>query len=191
MIKEKIVKPHYTLSGWLEFLLSRVTEKRVEKKIKRILAASGLFSPELINIEEIIRHAEFLIPRECDGEQGIIAGITMRDSLTEYCGVVNVGPFGCMQTRFADAIIIPQTDVRGKRSSYERAGRKLVLEGFSEQDRVPFLSVESDGNPSPQLLEARFETFCLQASRIAGRQGKRPAIPATQPAFELYANASR
>jgi len=31
---------------------------------------------------------------------------------------------------------------------------------------LPFLAVESDGNPFPQVIEARLETFMLQAYRL-------------------------
>jgi len=43
---------------------------------------------------------------------------------------------------------------------------------FSDKERIPFLTIEADGNPYPQLLEARFESFCLQAARVAEKQGK-------------------
>ncbi len=175
MIREKIVEPHYTLAGWLEFIISAKTQRFVERKIKKILSASGLFTPELFDVYDLIGHSEFVIPRDCDGEQGIIIGLTMRDSFTEYCGIANVGPFGCMQTRFGDAVIIPRMDMKGKRASFEHVGKKLHLSEFTDEDKIPFLSVESDGNPYPQLLEARFDSFCLEAERIAGRQGKKIA----------------
>jgi len=31
---------------------------------------------------------------------------------------------------------------------------------------LPYLSIESDGNPYPQIIEARLEVFALQAKRI-------------------------
>jgi len=33
-------------------------------------------------------------------------------------------------------------------------------------DNLPFLSIESDGNPFPQIIEARIEAFCLQVERL-------------------------
>jgi hypothetical protein len=47
------------------------------------------------------------------------------------------------------------------------------MSAFSEKERIPFLTIEADGNPYPQLLEARFESFCLQAARVAEKQGKK------------------
>lgn len=175
LIKEKMLQPDYTLFTFLEFLITDKTMRYVEKKIKRIFSVCGLFNPELIDVVSLIRHAGHILPKEFTGEPGLIAGLTMRDALTEFCGIVNVGPFGCMQTRFADAVTSPQTDVKGKLEALKHAGKAPHLPGFSEHDRIPYLFVESDGNPYPQLLVARFESFCLQAARTAERQGKKVA----------------
>jgi predicted nucleotide-binding protein (sugar kinase/HSP70/actin superfamily) len=177
LIKEKRIEPHHTLSSKLEFAISDATQRVLERRIKRILSASGLYRFEMIDIREELRHALPVLPLEFHGEPALIAGFTMREGIDHLAGVVNVGPFGCMQTRFGDAVTIPATDVRGKRAAMARAGRtsNASLDGFSDEERIPFLSIESDGNPYPQLLEARFESFCLQAERIAKRTGKRVA----------------
>lgn len=172
MIKEKIVEPRYTLAGWIEFFVSDKTQHFVERKIKRIMRASGLCDPELVDLEDLIKHSEILLPRACDGEMGVIAGTTLRDGLTHYSGIVNVGPFGCMQTRFADAVTIPAANMAGKLESQDFTGKVQNVEKFAKDEQIPFLSIESDGNPFPQLLQARFESFCLQAGRIAEKQGK-------------------
>lgn len=172
MINEKIKEPRYTLTGWLEFIISEKTQTFVEKKIKRILSHSGLFTPELVDVDDLISHSEYFFPRDCDGEHGLTVGLAVRDALTRYCAIVHVGPFGCMQSRFADATFIPEADVKRKRFIFRSLGKELVLPGFEDSDRIPFLSVESDGNPSPQMLEVRFESFCLEAERAANKLGK-------------------
>jgi hypothetical protein len=43
---------------------------------------------------------------------------------------------------------------------------RLVL---SDIDALPFLAIESDGSPFPQIIEARLEAFCLQARRLHER----------------------
>lgn len=172
MINEKIKEPRYTFTGWLEFLISEKTQTYVEKKIKRILSHSGLFKPELVDVDDLISHSEYFFPRECDGEHGLTVGLAIRDALNEYCAIVHVGPFGCMQSRFADATFIPEADVKRKRFIFRSLGKELVLPGFEDTDRIPYLSIESDGNPSPQMLEVRFESFCLEAERAAKKLGK-------------------
>ncbi|MBN2353121.1 MAG: hypothetical protein JXD23_11170 [Spirochaetales bacterium] len=174
MIKRGIKDPDQTFAARLELFISERTQGWVERKLKRLFARSGLYAYEPIDIDDLMRFSS-AVPPELDGEPGIISAITMRDALTKYAGVVNVGPFGCMQTRFGDAVTAPQADVSGKRAAYESAGKPLDLPGFGEDDRIPFLTVESDGTPYPQLLEARFESFLLQAGRVAAKQGKRVA----------------
>jgi predicted CoA-substrate-specific enzyme activase len=173
--KNGVKKASYTLAGWLEAVASAATQRAVEKKIKGIFATSGLVDCSLIDVESTARFSSFIVPRDYDGEQVLVSGMTYRDAFTRYCGVVNVGPFGCIQTRLADAVTVPTANVRGKRESYAGAGAACPALGLADDQRIPFLTVESDGNPYPQLLEARFESFCLQAARVAKEMGKAPA----------------
>jgi hypothetical protein len=56
-----------------------------------------------------------------------------------------------------------------QRFSAQRRRRHLVtgLSALAWQERkLPFLAIETDGNPFPQLIEARMEAFCLQAQRL-------------------------
>jgi hypothetical protein len=43
---------------------------------------------------------------------------------------------------------------------------KAVL---ADIDDLPFLAIESDGSPFPQLIDAKLETFCLRAERLHNR----------------------
>ncbi len=36
----------------------------------------------------------------------------------------------------------------------------------SQMETMPFLAIESDGSPFPQIIEARLETFVLQSKRL-------------------------
>ena len=40
---------------------------------------------------------------------------------------------------------------------------------LSDIDNLPFLAIESDGSPFPQLINAKLETFCLRAERLHQR----------------------
>ena len=166
---------HESILGTLELFISDLTQRKVERKMKRIFAKSGLFDPEIIDIEDIIRHSRHIIPETLKGEPGLIAGVTLRDGLTKFAGIINIGPFGCMPVRFTESVLMPITDMTAKKESYRQAGKKPDFPAFSDAERIPFLTVEADGNPYPQLLEARFESFCLQAARIADKQQKIPA----------------
>jgi hypothetical protein len=40
---------------------------------------------------------------------------------------------------------------------------------LTDIDELPFLAIESDGSPFPQLIHAKLETFCLRAERLHQR----------------------
>jgi hypothetical protein len=37
---------------------------------------------------------------------------------------------------------------------------------LKDVEDLPFLAIESDGSPFPQLIDAKFEAFCLRAKRL-------------------------
>lgn len=49
------------------------------------------------------------------------------------------------------------------------SGYRGEAEHFSDIDTFPFLSIETDGSPFPQLIEANLEAFLLQAGRVHSR----------------------
>jgi hypothetical protein len=84
------------------------------------------------------------------------------------CGVISIGPFGCMPSRIAEAVLYETF----RTSIYRQVsgGNGHVPKWLEPEDRkLPFLSIETDGNPFPQLIEARLEAFCLQARRLHER----------------------
>ncbi|MBN2531454.1 MAG: hypothetical protein JXB88_01110 [Spirochaetales bacterium] len=172
MIKNGLHISDHNFLSWLEFVISDKTQQHVDKKIKKIFSLSGLYEEETIDIEDIVRYSKHIVPNKLKGEPGLIMGVMMRDSFDKYAGIINIGPFGCMPVRFTEAVISNNSDMDAKKDAYAMAGGYYSPNGFSAQERIPFLTIEADGNPYPQLLEARFESFCLQARRIAEKQGK-------------------
>lgn len=173
MINNKLHIPEYTVLGWLEFLVTDMTQRHIEVKIKKILAKSGLCEAEAVDIADIVKYSEHLLPKTLKGEPGMIIGVTMRDIFNKYAGIVNIGPFSCMPVRYTESVVANNLDYKSQMDAYAQAGVELKQTGYEEKDRMPFLTIEADGNPYPQLLEARFESFCLQAGRIADKQGKK------------------
>ena len=172
MIDEKLQEPEHTLLSWFEYHVTANVQKHIDSRIKKILAKSGFYREEYIDMDDIIKHSEHIIPKTLKGEPGITVGITMRDVFSKYAGAINIGPFSCMPIRFTEAIITGNLDMKSKRLAHEKAGTPVAELVFSDDERMPFLTIEADGNPYPQLLEARFESFCLQAARVAEKQGK-------------------
>ena len=172
LIKKGYVESRFSLLGRIDFLVSNIAMRVIERRIKIILSASGMYESNRIDIEDLMRYKRHILPDRVDGEHNLVVAGTLRDGISTYCGVVSAGPFGCMQLRFSEALVAPQTSVRAKKTAMRAAGKAPLVPGFEDGDRIPFLSIESDGNPYPQLLDARMESFCLQAARVAERQGK-------------------
>ncbi len=172
LIRNGMVESRFSLAGRVDFFVSTTVQRHIERRIKRILSRSGLASGELIDIDSLLEHKYHVVPKLLTGEHDLVVAGMLKHSFDQLCGMVSVGPFGCMQLRFAEAVTVPLATYGDKKASFEAASVPIHSKGFEPADRFPFLNVECDGNPFPQLLEARFESFCLQAARVAERQGK-------------------
>jgi hypothetical protein len=138
--------------------------KRQERLLKGVMRRSGLFHPRLEDVGRLIDGVRHLISPRLVGEAILTVGASLTEVLEEYCGVIAIGPFGCMPNRIAEAILSREMNREGKRALKGNSEKALrLLERF---DHLPFLAVESDGNPFPQIITAKFETFCLQARRV-------------------------
>jgi predicted CoA-substrate-specific enzyme activase len=134
-----------------------------EQKIKTALAASGLYAFEMIEVNKTIEDIRHLIDPNFRGECILTVGLGMREILNESCGVISIGPFGCMPSRMAEAMLKKEMNVAGKR---RMPGWEYKAAAFHAIGNFPFLSIEADGSPFPQLVEANLEAFTLHARRL-------------------------
>lgn len=93
----------------------------------------------------------------------ITTGGPLAEVGTEFCGAIAIGPFGCMPNRLSEAIL---NNKMGKEHILQHRHDDMTRTVMQEVSHLPFLAVESDGNPFPQVIEARLETFMLQAFRL-------------------------
>lgn len=168
LLKLKLLEPdtefRKKLERWIRVLFMRIAEH----KIKKNLALSGYYEYSKTLIEPILNHSKHLIPLEYKGEPGLTLGIALKDILEKYCGVINVGPFGCMPTRLAEAVSVPEMKVENKIKARRMNDPNFDLPLFIDREMpLPFLTIETDGNPYPQVIEAKLESFVLKAERIA------------------------
>jgi hypothetical protein len=49
------------------------------------------------------------------------------------------------------------------------AGAPNLRAILTDIDNLPFLAIESDGSPFPQVITAKLETFMLRAGRLHAR----------------------
>lgn len=135
-----------------------------ERMIKEILAESGLYEVQMLDIPHICGNTKHIIsPRFTAGDATLTVAGAVNEIIDEVAGVINVCPFGCMPSRIAEAIISERIVDEKVNVTHDRA---LVEKVLQEHPALPFLSIESDGNPFPQVIEAKFEIFCLQVQRM-------------------------
>ncbi len=165
--KIKMFEAKTNLIGKLEYLISDFVQDWTENKIKSILAKTGLYEKEMIEIKRYMEHSKHIFPYTLTGEPGLSTGASLYHLINKYCGVLNVGPFGCMNSRMTEAVSTVEMTLEGKKLASNLAKEKVDLSYLQgEVGPLPFLSIECDGNPFSQILEARLETFMLQADRL-------------------------
>ena len=137
-------------------------QRKIELRIKNILAQSGFVDCEPLDIQRIVNHSKGLIPIDMEGEAILTVGSALADIVQHASGVIALGPFGCMPSRVAESILNVNMNVNGKAAA---SGKPFSLNG-SEIVNLPFLSVETDGNLLPQIIQSKLEIFILQTTRL-------------------------
>lgn len=168
LIDRQLLEPDQSLRNKIERKIRNTYMRRTERKIKRILEKSGYYEYKGNHIEKIMESSEHIVPLDYKGEPGIVLGATLTHGLDDYAGIVNVGPFGCMPTRITEAIAVPEITVDGKVKALQQVNSNFSMsEMWNGAAKIPFLTIETDGNVYPQIIEAKIEAFLLQAERAA------------------------
>ena len=136
---------------------------RSERNVQRILSRSGWLVQRSGDLNEIMKSGRHFISPDLIGEAILTVGSAFAEVGRDYCGVIAIGPFGCMPNRLSEAILNRSLD-RSHLMQF-RADRETARI-TSAMESMPFLAIESDGCPFPQLITAQLETFVLQARRL-------------------------
>ncbi len=134
-----------------------------EKDVNSILAKSGWHTHRVIDVNHLIDAGSRFISQNLIGEAILTVGGPVAEVGKDFCGSIAIGPFGCMPNRLSESIlnrVMDREHVQGVRK--DKATKRVC----SQMEALPFLSIESDGSPFPQVIEARLETFVLQAMRL-------------------------
>jgi predicted nucleotide-binding protein (sugar kinase/HSP70/actin superfamily) len=142
-------------------------QARYEKQIKSALSASGLVHAEPLDMDKIIKSASPYISRDLPGEAVLTVGGSLSEVVSHSCGVIAIGPFGCMPNRLSEAILNEAMNSSDKLATDPHNQRLRTV--LTDIEELPFLAIESDGSPFPQLINAKLETFCLRAERLHQR----------------------
>ena len=141
-----------------------------DRQIRRLLAPSNLFHyEEKVEVGPIIEAGRRFISPHLSCEAILTVGAALHEILNPSCGVISIGPFGCMPSRLAESILSEKFTSTEKKAALNGHGHSPCrLSLLDEERRFPFLAIETDGNIFPQIIEARLEAFCLQARRLNG-----------------------
>lgn len=163
VLNSGLSEKQFSLKEQLRIKITSQIQEWWERHIKTILSKSGLYRFEMIDVAKTIKGVTHLVNENFRGEAILTVGLGLREILNDSCGVISIGPFGCMPSRVAEAILKKEMNLVGKKRMQVKQEANLNL---SEFDNFPFLAIETDGSPFPQLIEANLESFVLQAKRI-------------------------
>ncbi len=135
----------------------------LEWRIKRIFAKSGKYHFEMTQVAKTITGISHLLNHNFRNESLLTVGLGMREILAPSCGVISIGPFGCMPSRVAESVLKNEMTREGisRMKGWKRKTRKL-----NGMETLPFLAIETDGLEFPQLTQANLEAFMLKAKRL-------------------------
>jgi predicted CoA-substrate-specific enzyme activase len=140
-------------------------QRGYERKIKKAMVRSGFYELEMLDVDALVKYGTEFFDVRFTGESLILVGTFWKDMLHSAHGLVSIGPFACMPTRIIESVLGSDTSAETKRRLDERTGLGTV-EVPDSVKHLPFLSIESDGNPFPQIVDTRVEAFCLQVERL-------------------------
>ncbi len=166
LIKNRIEGDKPDVPFWIRHLVKR----HVDRKIRALFAPSGLFFDEVLDVDDLITAGEKFVSPKLTGEAILTVGAALHEILHPACGVISIGPFGCMPSRVAESILSERFTRGEKLELLQRTNGSAAVHCetiLQKKDRkLPFLAIETDGNAFPQIIEARLEAFSLQARRL-------------------------
>jgi predicted nucleotide-binding protein (sugar kinase/HSP70/actin superfamily) len=151
----------------MAFIVRKKFMAQHEKRIKSIFSETRMIHTAPLDVNEIVSNAIPYISPNLAGEAILTVGSSLAEIASYACGVIAIGPFGCMPNRLSEALLNRAMNCEGKLAT--NPNNKLLRAVLSEMTDLPFLAVESDGSPFPQLITAKLEAFCLQAERLHDR----------------------
>ena len=174
LVDKGLVDHAMSIREKLSFLLKKMYMARYTRRIKSILAGSGLVHAEPLNIRSIINNASPHLSLNLSGEAILTVGSALTEIASHTCGVIAIGPFGCMPNRLAEAILSEAMTHEGKLATDPKNNQLRSV--LTSLDDLPFLAIESDGSPFPQLITAKLESFCLRAERLHNKMIPKPSV---------------
>lgn len=164
LIENNLIRHELSYFEKLKFLLTKKYIARYTRQLSSIMNKSGLVLSSPVNIDKIICNALPFISPHLAGEAILTVGSALTEVGSHACGVISIGPFGCMPSRLAESILNEAMNSKTRLALEPK--NNYLKKALDEIDDLPFLAVESDGSPFPQVINAKLEAFCLRAQRF-------------------------
>lgn len=172
--RKGVDRPDFSLGDIINRLIREQYITLVEARMQKILAQTGYCEVHKTNIVNVIKHSLHVLPLESTGEPALTLGTALAEGYEKYCGIINIGPFGCLQTRIGEAVTDPDMNLGIKKAVKVNLGSAYKIpDHLNEKTDIPFLTIECDGMGFPQIIESRLETFLVQVERAAENMKKR------------------
>jgi predicted nucleotide-binding protein (sugar kinase/HSP70/actin superfamily) len=166
--RKGVDRPSFTFSDVVNRLIREQYITYVEAKMQKILETTGYLKRHKTRIINVIKHSLHILPLESTGEPALTLGTALSEGYEQYCGIINIGPFGCLQTRIGEAICSPNMTLGSKKKVKDNLRIDYSIPEHLDGDTdIPFITIECDGKGFPQIIESRLETFLVQAERAA------------------------
>ncbi|HKZ15997.1 MAG TPA: acyl-CoA dehydratase activase-related protein, partial [Geobacteraceae bacterium] len=162
----------YSLKSKAIVLFKTFFMRRDERTIKERLALSGFYESHMIDIKHLVERGSAVVNPQLSGEAILTVSSALTEIGDETHGVISIGPFGCMPCRIAESIVSYR--LNEEKENFSRHNRKFWSREKGNLP-LPFLAIESDGNPFPQLVETRLESLLLSANRLKEELRKMPS----------------
>jgi predicted nucleotide-binding protein (sugar kinase/HSP70/actin superfamily) len=175
MLSKGFLKKRLSTIEMVEAIYRKNFMARYENIVQSIFKSSGLYHGHPVNIKNIVDHASPFIPMDLAGEGILTVGSALMNIVSAACGVIAIGPFGCMPNRISEAVLNKTMTCRQKREKDPENHQLTAI--LSKMDHLPFLAVETDGGPFPQIIEAKLESFLLRAGRLHDKMIKASDSP--------------
>jgi predicted CoA-substrate-specific enzyme activase len=175
--RKGVDRPDFSPGDSINRLIREQYISVVEARVQKILSLTGYCEVHKTQIVHLIKHSLHVLPLESTGEPALTLGTTLAHGYEKYCGIINIGPFGCLQTRIGEAITNPDTNLGSKKEVKDNLKLKYKIPAhLNETTDIPFLTIECDGMGYPQIIESRLEAFLLQVERAAANMKKEARV---------------
>ncbi len=152
----------------LKFYLRNKMMHRYEKKLNTVFSRSGLVPVTAADVKTVVQNAKPYVSHKFSGEAILTVGSALTEVASGVAGVIIIGPFGCMPNRISESIL-SEIMTRADKLRTSNGSKNGLAKILADIERLPFLAIETDGSPYPQLIEAKLEAFCLHAERLHDR----------------------